>query len=139
MSEEGNKELVRSFAEDVFVKRDVNAVDRYMAPNFKNRETSGSGDVKDFKGTLKYLFTVAPDGTMTVHNVAADGDTVMAYVTWSGTQEGEIRMPNRMDVAPTGKHFSTEQVHIFRIEDGKIAEHRAVRDDLGWFRQLGAI
>jgi predicted ester cyclase len=31
------------------------------------------------------------------------------------------------------------QVHIVRFQDGKVAEHWAVRDDLGLGRQLGAI
>lgn len=32
-----------------------------------------------------------------------------------------------------------ELVHIFRVREGKIVEHWAVRDDLGLMKQLGAI
>ena len=38
---------------------------------------------------------------------------------------------------PTGKTFAITQSHWFRIEDGKIIEHWANRDDLGQAKQLG--
>lgn len=38
---------------------------------------------------------------------------------------------------PTGKPFAITQSHWFRMEDGKIAEHWANRDDLGMAKQLG--
>ncbi len=44
-----------------------------------------------------------------------------------------------MGIAPTGKRFSVEHIHIFRITDGKLSEHWAVRDDLGMTRQLGVV
>jgi len=40
---------------------------------------------------------------------------------------------------PTGRPFAARQVHWFRIEDGAIAEHDAVRDDLGMAQQAGWI
>jgi hypothetical protein len=38
---------------------------------------------------------------------------------------------------PTNKTFAVTQSHWFRIEDGKITEHWANRDDLGMAKQLG--
>ena len=40
---------------------------------------------------------------------------------------------------PTGKTFSVQQIHIYRIADGKIIEHWACRDDLDQGIQLGLI
>ena len=40
---------------------------------------------------------------------------------------------------PTGRHFATRQVRWFRIADGRIAEHDAVRDDLGMAQEAGWI
>jgi len=37
----------------------------------------------------------------------------------------------------TGRRFSAGQIHLFRVADGKIAEHWAKRDDAGMMRQLG--
>ena len=52
--------------------------------------------------------------------------------TSRGTQTGEF-----LGRAPTGRSVSVQQIHIFRIEDGLIAEHWACRDDVGMLRQLG--
>ena len=35
--------------------------------------------------------------------------------------------------------MSVRHVHLYRVADGKIAEHWAVRDDLGMLLQLGAL
>ena len=43
------------------------------------------------------------------------------------------------DVPPTGESFAVQQVHWFRVADGKVAQHSAVRDALGMLRQLGVI
>ena len=40
---------------------------------------------------------------------------------------------------PTGRAFAARQVHWFRIVDGAITEHDAVRDDLGMAKQAGWI
>ena len=41
------------------------------------------------------------------------------------------------DLLPSGKTFRVKHIHRFRLRDGKIVEHIAVRDDLGMFQQLG--
>jgi len=38
---------------------------------------------------------------------------------------------------PTGRTFAMTQSHWFLLEDGRITEHWANRDDLGAARQLG--
>jgi hypothetical protein len=38
---------------------------------------------------------------------------------------------------PSWRRFAHRQVHIGRVADGKLVEHRAIRDDLGLIHQLG--
>ena len=40
-------------------------------------------------------------------------------------------------ITPTGKSVAAQQSHWFRVADGKLAEHWAVRDDLSMMQQLG--
>jgi predicted ester cyclase len=40
---------------------------------------------------------------------------------------------------PTGRSWKYQHVHIFRIEDGLIAEHWAVREDLKALLQINVI
>ena len=55
--------------------------------------------------------------------------------------------PDHVDHAPagdlhgvpaTGRRFVTRAVHIWRVEDGLLAEHWMFRDDIAALRQLGA-
>jgi predicted ester cyclase len=68
-----------------------------------------------------------------VEDAAADGQTVAIRGTMTATHEGEL-----MGIAPTGKRVAAQQSHWFRVVDGKVAEHWAVRDDLSML-QLGVI
>lgn len=40
-------------------------------------------------------------------------------------------------IPPTGRSTSYDAIHIYRIDDGKRAEHKAIRDDLSFMMQLG--
>ena len=79
-----------------------------------------------------------------VHSAISDGDLVVVNSTMNGrhvapwaayTEDGGIDSV----FPPTGKTFAMSQSHWFRMEDGRIAEHWANRDDLGTARQLGWI
>ncbi len=53
-------------------------------------------------------------------------------MTSRGTHTGEF-----MGKPATGKRFESEAIHLYRVENGKLSEHWAKRDDLGMARQLG--
>jgi ketosteroid isomerase-like protein len=80
-----------------------------------------------------------------VHEVAVAGDRAIAWVTMHARDSGPFVVHDSpdgtvTDVFPaTGRGFATRQVHWFRIADGRIAEHDAVRDDLGMSQQAGWI
>jgi nogalonic acid methyl ester cyclase / aklanonic acid methyl ester cyclase len=42
-------------------------------------------------------------------------------------------------IPPTGNKINYEAVHIHRIVDGRIVEHKAIRDDLSLMIQLGVV
>jgi pimeloyl-ACP methyl ester carboxylesterase/predicted ester cyclase len=70
----------------------------------------------------------------TMLDVVAGGESVMAWVRCTGTHVGEL-----FGIPATGRDFAFEAMHRYRVEDGVIREHHAVRDDLMLFRQLGLI
>lgn len=63
--------------------------------------------------------------------------------TYSGTHRGSSRFPvdggMLVGVQPTGRAFEVQHIHMYRVLDGKIAEHFANRDDVGMMRQLGLL
>ena len=81
---------------------------------------------------LRWLRSAFDDLSYEVHDAFGDGDRVALRLTSRGTHTGEF-----MGKAPTGKRFESGAIHIYRVENGKIAEHWAKRDDLGMARQLG--
>ncbi len=83
------------------------------------------------------LFAAFPDLRFTIHDIVAEGDRVVCQATMQGTHLGDPATPIPIlggllrGVPPTGKAVAVPNIHIFRVAAGKIAEHAAVRDDLG--------
>lgn len=104
-------------------------------------DTRGTGPAAMY-ATARWLRTAFSDLTWQVHDVAHDGDLVVVHATMSGRQTGPF-VAYRPDAEiaavfpPRGRTFAVTQTHWFRIDDGKIAEHWANRDDLGMGQQLG--
>jgi hypothetical protein len=60
---------------------------------------------------------------------------VVSIINVTGTHSG-----NFFILPPTGNKISYEAVHLYRVgEDGKLIEHRAIRDDLTFLTQLGVV
>jgi predicted ester cyclase len=95
------------------------------------------------RGIFRSLVTAFPDLHFELGEVVADGDAVMCEEIMSGTHLGTPELPVLggllVGVPPTGKRFTIQSIHFYRIADGEIVEHRAVRDDLGIMQQLGLI
>jgi ketosteroid isomerase-like protein len=97
------------------------------------------------KATAAWLRRAFSELDFTIEDVAVTGDRVVAWVTLRGVHTGPFVVHESPDGAvtgvfpPTGRSFATRQVHWFRVEGGRIAEHDAVRDDLGLAKELGWI
>jgi predicted ester cyclase len=114
---------------------DLDAIDGLVSPGYVNHAASTEeyrhGGARRI---WEWVLSVFPDHRFDVEDVAADGETVAVRGTMVGTHGGEL-----MGIAPTGKRVAAQQSHWFRVVDGKLAEHWAVRDDLGMLRQLGVV
>jgi predicted ester cyclase len=115
------------------------AVDRENAVQPPSSRVAGPAG---FHATARWLRAAFADLRYDIHHVVADGDLVAVSSTMNGRHVAPIVLyadDGRVDTAfpPTGKAFAATQSHWFRIEDGKVIEHWANRDDLGQARQLG--
>lgn len=81
---------------------------------------------------LRWLRGAFDDLSYEVRDAFGAGDRVAVRVATRGTHTGEL-----FGKQPTGRAFEIEAIHIYRIEDGKVAEHWAKRDDASMARQLG--
>ncbi|HEX9318529.1 MAG TPA: nuclear transport factor 2 family protein [Nitrososphaeraceae archaeon] len=94
-----NKQLVRNFAEDVFNRHDLAAVDKYMA--------AGVG----FKKYLGEYFLGHPDSRTTIDHIVAEGDKVFVMFTTTATNK------------QSGKRVTIKSADVYRIENELLAEH----------------
>ena len=134
-TEEGNKAVVLRYVEEVWNGHDLGAIDGLVSPDYDNHAASTEeyrhGGARQI---WEWILSVFPDHHYDVEHIAADGEPVAVLGTMVGTHEGEL-----MGMAPTGEGVAAQQSHWLRVVGGTIAEHWAVRDDLGMLQQLGVI
>jgi steroid delta-isomerase-like uncharacterized protein len=133
MTTDDNKALVRQFIERVFERGDVAAVDELVAADFVPHTYPGTTDREGLKRAMERVSQGLSDTRFTIEDVVAEGDLVAVRLTSGATQVGEF-----MGMRPTGKRYEIEEIHIFRVADGRISEHWHQFDQLGMMRQLGA-
>jgi steroid delta-isomerase-like uncharacterized protein len=90
--------------------------------------------VEGFKAARLRRNAAFPDWKVTVDDIIAEGDKVVARATGQGTHLGDY-----MGIPPTGKRIKVSWIAIYRVADGKLAEHWQHIDELGLRQQLGAI
>jgi steroid delta-isomerase-like uncharacterized protein len=136
MSTEDNKALMRRFVEEVFNKKNLAAIDEFIAPNHVDHTlpaflpTTPEGTKRAIGMYLKAF----PDLHLTVEDMIAEGDKVVIRFTSRGTQQRAF-----MGIPPTGKQVTISSIVIARIADGKIVEQWGLDDQMGMLQQLGVI
>jgi predicted ester cyclase len=121
MSEQ-NKDLVRSYYEQVINGRDLDAVGDFFADE---RIVAGVQ-----RGCFSY-FQAFPDLHVALDELIAEGDRVFLRSTMTGTHDGEYK-----GIPPTGRHIAAEAGEVFRIGDGKFVGYWCLTNVAGIMRQL---
>jgi steroid delta-isomerase-like uncharacterized protein len=129
------QELIRRFYEDVLVGGHVDALDEIATVHYQEHDPlPGQGD--GLEG-LKDRVTMLKEGLavrFTIEDVIQTGEKLVVRWTNSGTHVGEF-----LGIPATNKSFSVSGIDIYRLEDGKLAEHWHVIDQLAMLQQLGLI
>jgi steroid delta-isomerase-like uncharacterized protein len=137
---QSNIRVVRK-ALEVLNTGDLSRIQEIISPQYFNHESqvdpvrSKLRGPEEFMDTVKNLRNAFPDLHYEEQETIASGDKVISIVTVTGKHKG-----NFFVIPPTGREISYQAVHIHRIgNDGKIVEHRAIRDDLTFMMQLGLV
>jgi predicted ester cyclase len=132
----------------IMMSGDLEELAQVVHPRAVNREAKdeppacrGEGPAA-FAATARWLREPFEDLAMEIHDVVVDGDLVSVHCTMSGRQVGPfVAYGKQGEVAQAfpsnGRTFAVTQSHWFRVEDGRVIEHWANRDDLGMAAQLG--
>jgi len=131
---EQNKAVVRRFIDEIFLKGDLDAVDQLLTDDFRPHTWGPMPPGRDgVKEAIQRVSAGLSDTKMAVEDVIAEGDRVAVRLTSSAVQSGEF-----MGMPPSGKRYEIGEIHIFRVQDGRIAEHWHQADFMGMMKQLGA-
>ncbi len=128
-----NKAIVRRFVAEIFEAGRIAAVDELVAEDFASHSWPSTGDPRgDLKRAIERVGAALDDPAFTIEDLVAEADRVAVRLTSSATQVGEF-----MGMPATNRRYTVEEIHIFRIRDGQVAEHWHQFDQLGMMRQLG--
>ncbi len=128
-----NKTIVELFINSVFVSHDFGILDGIMRDDYIQHNPDVAQGKAGFRQFFEVTFRAMPDFRYKIIQLVADGNYVMAYCQCSGTHSGG----EWLNVPPSGNKLNFNVVDIFRIQDGKIAEHWDVADTLTLFSQVG--
>jgi len=130
-----NKSIVDEFYNDVFIRHDLSRLDKYMRDDYIQHNPDVKQGKAGFKVFFEETFRAIPDFKYTLKKMIAEGDIVMAYSVTTGTHTGGAWLGKQA----TGNRLNFDVVDVFRVQDGKIAEHWDVADTFSLFRQVGII
>ena len=133
--ERNNKEVVIAFTE-AFNNHNASALDNLVAENIIEHRPGIQSGLDTYKQFLNSLITAFPDFHTTIDHILAEDDKVVVFTTTNGTHQGPFILA---PVPPTGKQVTFKTADMYRIENGKIAEHWDVIDSLDMLREIGAI
>jgi steroid delta-isomerase-like uncharacterized protein len=138
---EENEALVRRWYEEVWNQRDMDVVDDILADDYVRYRAgipfANETGIDDDLQWVEMILTEFPDVTFTIEDILADGDKVAVRTITSGTQMGPM---TDMGNAPASERQMTrENIAIWRVACGKLAEQWIVQDNLGMLRQLGVV
>jgi predicted ester cyclase len=122
MSAEENKAIVRRYVEEVWTRRNIEALEEfYPSPDLVEQEDparQGLPSLDDAKEYVRQVQAAFPDLSVTIEDIIAEEDRVAVRTTWRGTYEGEAIG----GVAPTGESVTLFGTVIWGITDGKIVQ-----------------
>jgi len=132
---ERNKEVVVKFYDEVFRKHNLDAAEKYIHEDYIQHNPDVAQGRKGFVEFHKGFFAAIPDSCATINRVVAEDDFVFVFNTITGTHSGK----GFLDFEPTGNKIEYDVVDMFKLRDGKLAEHWDVADTRALFTQVGVI
>lgn len=133
MSVEENKALVLRLYE-AFDKGELNAfgehVDSSFVADVLGTTTLDWAGFQQFSTAFRSAF---PDGAHVFSHIVADCENVVTVGSYHGTQTGSFN-----GIAATNLEIKLPVMHLDRVVNGRIIEHRGIANEHDFLRQLGA-
>src|SRR5215210_7727337 len=131
--EQENKALVRRFNEEVYNRRNLDAADEFLAPDFVDYDALPGEDagIEGYKLAIANEQAASSDLHFSIEEMIAEGDKVVSRIIGSGS----VDQRDLYGVAPTGVRITIENISINRVVDGKIIDERTVSNEAPFWQQ----
>lgn len=126
--EQKNVETVNQFIEAFWNQSELDSVDQFLSNDYQELSYQSKEGLKKFAATILEAF---PDKQYTVEEIIGQGDKVLVRMTVKGTHQGMF-----FGTAPTGNTIDVTLYRQYRVEDGKIYEHRGWIDMVTMWSQI---
>ena len=133
MSCDENKEVVRRYYHELWNRWRFELADELLEPALEFRGSLGAS-ARGVDGFLEYMGIVRaafPDFENRIDDLIAEGDRVVARLTYAGTHRGEV-----FGIGPTGRRITYAGVAIFTFRNGRIVSGWVLGDIDALRRQL---
>lgn len=121
---------------------DISKVSEFISPSYFNHESQMDPVRSKMRGPQEFIDTVInirkafSDIHYELLESVGSNEKVVSIVSVMGKHTGSFFG----FIPPSGNKISYRAVHVFTIgDDGKISEHKAIRDDLALMYQLGVV
>jgi predicted ester cyclase len=109
------------------------AVDDVIHPDFVNhRPGAARGGPDGFRDVVRWLGAAFAEISIAPEDVIACGDRVVARARFKALHVGPFK-----GIPPTNRTIEFDQIHIWRMQNGLVAESWACMDEVSGLRQMG--
>ena len=134
MSIESNKAIARRIVKEVLEAGRTDTIEELFTPDFYSHAWGtlyGEG-IDSVRGIVEFTKRAFANVRCEIIDVIAEEDRAATFYTYYAEQVGDM-----FGQPSTGRSFKEPIVHILRFEDGKVAEHWRVENELSMLKQLG--
>ena len=131
----GNKAIVKRFYHEVVNQGNLALAAELMDYDYIEHGNQAASGLEGFKQFVANLAGAFPDLQITIEDLIAEGDKVVARVTVQATHLGTFMGY----IPPSGVEVTFTGIDLFQIKDSKIVGRWNHRDLLGLMQQIGAV
>jgi len=134
--EERNKQIIREFTRVFKNEHDVDGIDHlFDTRNFTHHfRAPVAVGLEGFKQIGRMMNGAFPDVVVKEEDLIASGDKVVERSYAVATHKGSM-----MGEKPTNKRIHWSEIHVYRLQDGKIREHWVEMAMMELLQQIGAL
>jgi predicted ester cyclase len=140
-NEARNAEMIRRSYEEGNSNADVELLRQHYSVDYIGHSVDGSlVTLEEFLTNIVAVKSALPDLKFTVNDTVAQGNTVAARVTLTGTFQNELVLGGQEAIPPTGQPVRLEMSFVHLVDNnGLILEDWEIYDQLSLFIQLGLV